>query len=458
MYDLKSVLDKIYVDDRFIEESDDGNIEYKLRLDTKTDNSIKKLKTQMTWRLTEGYEINGIENAFYILGIYDDGTLGNLTEDDINKNILILKNIVNELNFEIVENLKKQIESSNIYIAHISKSNINKNLSEKNVIIVGDPQSGKTTLLSKICYDTDIKKNIFKHYHEKITGITTDIKKEIIGIKNNKIINYNDYNLWEEIYRFSSELINLFDIPVINIKNTINYMLSINIHFCIIISKTNMISNEVKFYEDFCKYYDIPHKIFYSNDLIKYDKNIFNKIFIELSKLNKLNNICSIINKNNSLFRILETYDIPERNNIVSGIQLSGFCNIGDELFIINNTDISKIIIKSIHIKNINYKSIKTNESGCICFNINNENKKIKINKNTYITNKINIPINNILLTDSTNINDKYFCNIYNGNNKYKVFCDINNFNIQLQKEIIFTDKKIIIEINNKFYLNYIQL
>ena len=30
----------------FIEENDDGNIEYKLRLDTKTDNSIKKLKTQ----------------------------------------------------------------------------------------------------------------------------------------------------------------------------------------------------------------------------------------------------------------------------------------------------------------------------------------------------------------------------------------------------------------------------
>jgi GTPase len=456
MYNLTDIFNRIYIDDRFIEENDDGNIEYKLRLDTKTDNSIKKLKTQMTWRLTEGYEINGIENAYYLLGVYDDGTLGNLSEDDIDKNILIFKNIVNELNFEIIEDLKKQLKSSNIYIAHISKLNINKNLSEKNVIIVGDPQSGKTTLLSKICYDTDIKKNIFKHSHEKLSGITTDIKKEIIGIKNDKIINYNNYNLWEEIYKFSSELINIFDIPVINMKNTINYMLAINIHFCIIISKTDIISNEVKFYEDYCKYYNISYKIFYSNDLIEYDKKMFNKIFTELSKSN--NNL-NLINKQNSLFRILELYDIPERNNIVSGIQLNGVCNVGNELFIINNIDIAKIRIKSIHIKNINYKSIKINESGCICFDIiDNSSKKIKINKNTYITNKINNPIKMILLTDSLNINNKCLCNIYNGNNKYKVFCDINDFNIEFQKEIILTDKKIIIEINNKYYLNYIKL
>lgn len=294
-----------------------------------------------------------------------------------------------------------------------------------------------------------------------MSGITTDIKKEIIGIKNNKIINYNDYNLWEEIYKFSSELINIFDIPVINMKNTINYMLSINIHFCIIVSKTTILSNEVKFYEDYCKYYDIPYKIFYSTELIKYDKIMFNKIFTGLSGLSGLSgsdNSLNILNISNSLFRILESYDIPERNNIVSGLQLNGTFNVGDELFIINNTDISKIRIKSIHIKNINYKSIKSNESGCICFDLNNENKKIKINKNTYITNKINNPINKILLSHSMNMNDKYFCNVYNGNNKYKVFCNINDFNIELQKEIILTDKKIIIEINNKFYLNYMKL
>lgn len=458
MYDLKSIFDRIYIDNHFVEESDDGNIEYKLRLDLKNEISIKKLKTQMIWRLTEGYEANGIENAFYILGVYDDGTLGNLSEDDIDKNILIFKNVINELNFEIIEDSKKIIEKSNIYIAHISKLNINKNLSEKNVIIIGDPQSGKTTLLSKICYDTDIKKNIFKHSHEKLSGITTDIKKEIIGIKNDKIINYNDYNQWEEIYKFSSELINIFDIPVINMKNTINYMLSINIHYVIIVSKTTILSNEVKFYEDYCKYYNIPYKIFYSTELIKYDKIMFNKIFTGLSELSGSDGSLNILNISNPLFRILESYDIPERNNIVSGLQLNGTFNVGDELFIINNTDISKIRIKSIHIKNINYKSIKSNESGCICFDLNNENKKIKINKNTYITNKINNPINKILLTHSMNMNDKYFCNVYNGNNKYKVFCDINGFNIEFQKELILTDKKIIIEINNKFYLNYIQL
>lgn len=450
MSDLNDVFNRIYIDNKFIEENDDGNIEYKLRIDTKNESSIKKLKTQMTWRLTEGYELNGIENAYYLLGVYDDGTLGNLSDKEIDKNILILKNAVNELNFEIIEDFKKDILSSYIYMCHIGKLNINKNLSEKNVIIIGDPQSGKTTLLSKICYNVDIKNNILKHSHEKLTGITMDIKKEIIGIKNDKIINYVDYDGWRDIYNNSNELINLFDIPVINMKNTLNYILSINIHYCIIISKSEKLSKEVKFYENYCKYFNIDYKIFYSNELIYYDKNIFKNIFINLSKINIK---FSILNNDNSLFRILESYDIPEKNNIVSGLQINGCSNIGDELFIVNNSDISKIIIKSIHIKNINYKSIKKNESGCICFNLNN---KIKINKNTYITNKINNPIKIILLKTPLKINGNFYCIIYNGNNYYKVLCYINNLSIQFDKEIILTDKKLIIEVNNTFYLNFI--
>jgi GTPase len=456
MSNLNTIFDKIFVCDKFIEENENGNIEYKLRIDTKNENSIKKFKTQMTWRLSEGYEIDGNENAFYVIGIYDDGSLGNLSEEDLDKNILIFQNIINELNFEIIESLKTKINSSYVYLVHITKINISKNISEKNVVIIGDPQSGKTTLISKICYNADIKKNIFKHYHEKLTGITTDIKKEIIGIKNDKVINYNDYNCWEDIYNVSSNLINIFDIPVINMKNTINYLLSININYCIIISKTNIHSKEVKFYENLCKYFNINYKIFYSKDLIEFDKKLFNDIFINLSTT-KYSYFNDILN-NHTMFRILESYDIPEKKNIVSGIQINKSINIGDILYIVNNTDITKIKIKSIHIKNINYKSIKQNESGCVCFDIIDDIKKYhyKINKNTYITDTLNESIKKIVLKDLLNINGKHFCRIYNANNNYNLILDINNNTIEFEKELILTDKKIIIEINNNFYFNYL--
>lgn len=452
MDDIQTIINRIFINDHFIEESDDGNIEYKLRLDLKNEISIKKLKTQMTWRLTEGYEINGYDNAFYLLGVYDDGSLGNLTESEIYKNIKILQNAINELKFEIKEEIVKNIDNSYVYIVHIIKPEFYKEICEKNIVIVGDPQSGKTTLISNICYNSDVKNNIFKHTHEKITGITTDIKKEIIGIKNNKILNYIDCEGWKELYETSDELINIFDIPVINIKNTLNYILSINIHYFIIVSKTTILSAEVKLYEEYCKYFNIPYKIFYSTDLIQYNKNDFNKIFLEISIFDD-----TILNKSNSLFRILESYDIQDRNNIVSGLQLNKSLNIGDELYIVNNKEYSKIKIKSIHKKNINFKTIKMNESGCICFDII-ENKKFKINKNTYITDKLNEELNNIILSEQIKFNAKAVCNIYNGNNIFKLHCDINNYKIELEKPIILTDKKIIIEMNNKYYFNIIKI
>ena len=457
MDDIETVFNRIFIDNHFIEESDDGNVEYKLRLDLKNETSIKKLKTQMIWRLTEGYEISGYDNAFYILGVYDDGSLGNLTETEIDKNIKILHNTINELKFEIKEDIVKNINNSYVYIVHIIKPEFYKEICEKNVVIIGDPQSGKTTLLSNICYDTDIKNNIFKHTHEKLTGITTDIKKEIIGIKNHKVLNYIDCEGWKELYENSDELINIFDIPVINMKNTLNYILSINVHYFIIISKTNIISTEVKLYEDYCKYFNIPYKIFYSTDLEHYQENEFHKIFLELIIKNN-----TILNKSNSLFRILESYDILDRNNIVSGLQLNKSLNIGDELFIINNKEHSRIRLKSIHKKNIHFKTIKMNESGCVCFDFickreNNENvrdKKIKINKHTYITNKLNDSIKKIILSGEIKLNGKFLCNIYNGNNIFKIYCNINQFEIELEKPIILTDKKIIIEINNQYYFN----
>ncbi len=64
----------------FMEENDEGNIEYKWRLDYKNEYSLKKLVSQMLWRLNEGNERYGRYEAHYLLGVYDNGTPGKLSE------------------------------------------------------------------------------------------------------------------------------------------------------------------------------------------------------------------------------------------------------------------------------------------------------------------------------------------------------------------------------------------
>ena len=66
---------------KFVPEEDDGNIEYKLRLDMKDTDGCSKLKTQMLWRVNRGFEKNGKYEAQYVLGIYDNGDIGKFTEE-----------------------------------------------------------------------------------------------------------------------------------------------------------------------------------------------------------------------------------------------------------------------------------------------------------------------------------------------------------------------------------------
>lgn len=74
---------------KFLPEPQEGNIEYKLRLDTMTPLKLVKMQTQLRWRMTEGEGY-----AIYYIGIKDDGTSGGLSLDNIIKSVEIFKNII----------------------------------------------------------------------------------------------------------------------------------------------------------------------------------------------------------------------------------------------------------------------------------------------------------------------------------------------------------------------------
>ena len=95
-----SIFEYLVNNNALIPENPEGNIEYKLRLDLKQEQNIKKTASQMKWRLSEGYHQNyplefdfmnttnkNINEAHYVIGVYDNGKLGNLNKDIININI-----------------------------------------------------------------------------------------------------------------------------------------------------------------------------------------------------------------------------------------------------------------------------------------------------------------------------------------------------------------------------------
>ena len=174
---------------KFYPENQEGNTEYKWRLDTKNELGHKKLLSQMMWRINEGYENTGNKMCKYLLGVYDNGNLGKLNVDDLIKSINVLKNIVLKNNLEILNEQIKCVENSYVYYCEIIQKTINAKFNEKYLMIIGEPQSGKTSLISQMCYNSTHTKYVLKHSHEKEIGVTTDIKKEIIGIKNDNIIN-----------------------------------------------------------------------------------------------------------------------------------------------------------------------------------------------------------------------------------------------------------------------------
>ncbi len=82
---MESIYNTIYnnIDNKFRPEVEEGNIEYKWRLDKKDILGIKKLVSQMLWRLNEGYDMTNNYEAHYLLGVYDSGNLGGLSEVEL---------------------------------------------------------------------------------------------------------------------------------------------------------------------------------------------------------------------------------------------------------------------------------------------------------------------------------------------------------------------------------------
>ena len=90
----------------FEKEKDDGNIEYKSQLIDLSEDQIQSRMTQMKYRIEEG---NG--ECIYEIGIFDNGDLKGLNQQDLDESLNNLKLISDNMNYKIIETNIKQIDS-----------------------------------------------------------------------------------------------------------------------------------------------------------------------------------------------------------------------------------------------------------------------------------------------------------------------------------------------------------
>jgi GTPase len=414
---MKSLLDPSSPKFKLLSENDDGNIEYKLRLDKKHGLSLRKLITQMNWRLSEGYEKNGVHEAHYILGIEDDGNLGNMSLSNIESTYDVFLYMVQECHAVVVTKTMFKIDSSHLIYAMINKKHTSKVI-EINAIFVGPSGHGKTTAISYLTHgcndngDGQGRKHVLKYVHEKVTGQTSSVKKEIIGLKNKMLINTTTGDAsWEDIVNMSDKIVNLIDLPGDKkfSKTTYFGILSYKIHIMFIVVDIATLTDVdvsicIDFYYGLGKLLNVKMVLLLSKlDTVKDTAHISTYMYSDLpcvgissvtekgfDKIIDIFNQYELIpytsNDTDKLFTVIEPYFIFDTGVVLSGSVEKGIFNIGDKVFITDGLHCTETYIKSIHKKQIDSTCLYEGETGCL--HVSYSGKYDSIDKHMIVTNR----------------------------------------------------------------------
>lgn len=465
-------------------EQERGYIEYKLRLDLKDNIGLKKLVSQMSWRLDEGKRILNKRETHYIIGIRDNGIIGKLTETELNSSQTILENVVKECKAS-VSIIEKKYWMEYCVIYYVIQKMDSEKIYEINIAFVGPSQNGKTTTISHLVYgicddgDGNARKITLKHKHEKETGISTCLNKEFIGMKNGTIVNYNTglFSSGEEIVDMSDKIINLIDLvgEYEYIKSTLTGLLTYRIDMIFIVINYLKINEEnIKKYKEIINFYNMYSKLVETMCAIIFinenNKIHFNDIFPDIKcYIIEINNITedgidvlisfidTIPQKKCSnlecyeLFYVLEKYNIPETGVIYSGIINTGNLSVGQQVNLIIGTTYFKTKIKSIHKKQIESCCIYAGETGTILLekNIRTTEKNVIISTSEIMSynqvyfHMVGMILNSYFTQNISEIYDKLISEtsiLYIRNQNVSCLCKEYNEDtiiIQLHKQII---------------------
>lgn len=163
-----------------------GNIEYKYRLCCVSEKRLEQLITQMKWRLDEG-----CGRAFYEIGVGDDGTLRGLSLDELNASLDTVRSMARENNCKAAVAIRLPVGTGFVAEVSVSKLPDDSEYTSVRVAIIGNSQSGKSTLLGVLTTAElddgrgSARLNIFRHEHEIRSGQTSSVAHGIVRFDSN---------------------------------------------------------------------------------------------------------------------------------------------------------------------------------------------------------------------------------------------------------------------------------
>lgn len=287
-------------------EKDDGNIEYKYKLENSTDDRIEQLSCQLRYRMQEGNN-----ECLYRIGVHDNGQVEGLTDDEYKESIRILDIMCKKNNY-IISSIYKyptntQPITKNVYEFLIREYN-NCKYTEVKVAIAGNVNSSKSSLLGVLTtgkLDDGrglARTSIFNYQHEIKTGMTSSIAHHILGYDiYGNIVNYsNDKNLsWTDIVKNSSKIISFSDLAGHEryLKTTISGLSSTFPDICLILveSISDKITKMTREHIFLCLSLNIPFVIIITKiDLINNRENIYKNTMDELLRILKIPGVSKI--------------------------------------------------------------------------------------------------------------------------------------------------------------------
>ena len=155
----------------------------------------------MKWR------ISGCGECWYELGIEDDGSLVGLKRDDFIQSLTFLKQMVSMNDANIVT-VNEFCKNDNYFAEIFIAKNVNSNVEEVKIAVLGDSGAGKSSLLSVLgSNDLDdsngkARLSLLKHRHEILSGKTSSvIFKRISFDSEGKVLNnleHSESAFWEK--------------------------------------------------------------------------------------------------------------------------------------------------------------------------------------------------------------------------------------------------------------------
>jgi elongation factor 1-alpha len=413
-------------------EKEDGNIEFKYKLNNSTPERIEELTSQLRYRMNEGNN-----ECIYRIGIHDDGRVEGLTDEEYEETLRIM-NIICKKNNYVISSIYKYSCSSfkNVYEILIREYD-NSKYTEIKVAIAGNVNASKSSLLGvlttgKLDDGRGLSRtSIFNYYHEIKTGMTSSVAHHILGYNiYGEIVNYKDGRMssWTDIVKNSYKIISFSDLAghekylkttitglsstfpdiclilVESISDKITRMtkehiflcISLNIPFVIIITKMDLIEKRENIYkntmDELLKILKIPgiskipFKIKDESDVRLCAENIYKSnmtpIFsisnITGQGLNQLKQFFNLIgkkdkkyNKNDPVeFHIDSIFNVKGIGTVVGGNLINGSINVYDKLYLGPDTlgKYTIVNIKSIHVKRTPVESVS--HSTYVCLNI----------------------------------------------------------------------------------------